>query len=174
MSRTAAGYFEKANRALSGARLLLAARDAEGACNRAYFAMFDAAHAALLTTNPDNPEASTKTHHQLIAAFGKFLVLSAKVDAKFGRALNQVERLRRLADYIGDPVSLDNAAWAVEQAEAFVEAMHAKFMTPKHDVSRTLSHPPTTTLRTRPLSHVSTGNGINSCTKTATTMNTAA
>ena len=48
MSRTVAGYFEKAERALSGARLLLAAEDTEGACNRAYFAMFDAAHAALL------------------------------------------------------------------------------------------------------------------------------
>ena len=134
MSQTVAGYFDKAKRALSSARLLLAARDTEGACNRAYFAMFDAAHAALLATNADNPEASTKTHHQLIAAFGKYLVLTAQVDAKFGRVLNQVERLRRLADYIGDPVSFDDAAWAVEQAETFVEAMRAKFITPKSDV----------------------------------------
>jgi uncharacterized protein (UPF0332 family) len=89
---------------------------------------------SLLATNPDSPEASIKTHHQLIAAFGKNLVLNAKVDAKFGRALNQMERLRRLADYIGDPVSFDDTAWAVEQAETFVEAMHAKFMTPKGDI----------------------------------------
>jgi uncharacterized protein (UPF0332 family) len=134
VSQTVAGYFEKAKRALVGARLLLEAGDSEGASNRAYFAMFDAAHAALLATNPDNPEASTKTHHQLIAAFGRYLVVDAQVDAKFGRALNQVERLRRLADYIGDPVSLDHATWAVEQAKTFVEAMHAKFMMPKGDV----------------------------------------
>ena len=39
---------EKASRALSSARLLLGDGDAEGDCNRAYYAMFDAAHAALL------------------------------------------------------------------------------------------------------------------------------
>lgn len=41
-------YDEKAIRALASARLLLANGDIEGACNRAYYAMFDAAHAALL------------------------------------------------------------------------------------------------------------------------------
>lgn len=38
---------KKAKRALSAARLLLTAGDGDGACNRAYYAMFDAAHAAL-------------------------------------------------------------------------------------------------------------------------------
>lgn len=41
-------YDEKAICALASARLLLANGDIEGACNRAYSAMFDAAHAALL------------------------------------------------------------------------------------------------------------------------------
>ncbi len=41
-------YLAKAERALASARLLLADDDREGACNRAYYAMFDAAHAALL------------------------------------------------------------------------------------------------------------------------------
>jgi uncharacterized protein (UPF0332 family) len=118
---------------LSGARLLLSGGDAEGACNRAYFAMFDAAHAALLATNPAIPEASTKTHHGLISAFGKYLVLGKHVESEFGGALNKVERLCRLADYIGDPVSLEDAAWAVAQVEAFVDAMRSKFMTPKGD-----------------------------------------
>jgi uncharacterized protein (UPF0332 family) len=128
---TVAGYFQKAERALSGARLLLAANDTEGACNRAYFAMFDAAHAALLATSADVPKASTKTHHGLIAAFGKHLVLGKYVDSSFGGALNKVQRLRQLADYTGDPVNLEDATWAVEQAEAFVAAMRSKFMTPE-------------------------------------------
>ncbi|MFP3248173.1 MAG: HEPN domain-containing protein, partial [Paraburkholderia sp.] len=38
----------KADRALEEARVLLRAGGYEGACNRAYYAMFDAAHAALL------------------------------------------------------------------------------------------------------------------------------
>lgn len=39
---------QKADRALASARLLLDAGDTEGACNRAYYAMFDAARAALV------------------------------------------------------------------------------------------------------------------------------
>jgi len=130
MSRTttAAAYFRKAERALSGARLLLAGGDAEGACNRAYFAMFDAAHAALLAVDVDVSESAIKTHRGLIAAFGKHLVQGKRVAAEFGGALNKVERLRLLADYVGDPVTLEDATWSVEQAEAFVEAMRTRFL----------------------------------------------
>ena len=45
---TPAKYLIKAERALHAARLLNAAGEIEGACNRAYYAMYDAAHAALL------------------------------------------------------------------------------------------------------------------------------
>jgi uncharacterized protein (UPF0332 family) len=45
---TPEAYTEKASRALASAKLLLADGDFEGACNRAYYAMFDAAHALLL------------------------------------------------------------------------------------------------------------------------------
>ena len=37
----------KADRALASAKLLLDSGDVDGACNRAYYAMFDAARAAL-------------------------------------------------------------------------------------------------------------------------------
>ncbi|WP_295439099.1 HEPN domain-containing protein [uncultured Thiodictyon sp.] len=42
-------YLAKARRALASARLLLADGDLDGACNRAYYAMFDAAQAAVET-----------------------------------------------------------------------------------------------------------------------------
>jgi uncharacterized protein (UPF0332 family) len=126
---TARAYLEKAERALSGARLLLGAGDSEGACNRAYYAMFDAAHSALLSVQTDALETSTKTHQGLISAFGKHIVQGHHVDVELGRALNKVQRLRQLADYTGDPVSLEDARWAVEQAQAFVEAIRSKFMT---------------------------------------------
>lgn len=38
----------KAERAAASAKLLLEVGDADGACNRAYYAMYDAARAALL------------------------------------------------------------------------------------------------------------------------------
>jgi len=47
---TPAAYIGKAERALSAAHLLLRAENIEGACNRAYYAMFDAAYAALLAS----------------------------------------------------------------------------------------------------------------------------
>jgi hypothetical protein len=40
-------YFVKARVAAHSAQLLLDAGDADGACNRAYYAMFDAAPSAL-------------------------------------------------------------------------------------------------------------------------------
>jgi uncharacterized protein (UPF0332 family) len=120
-------YFEKAERALSAARVLLSADNTEGACNRAYYAMFDAAHAALLAANIGIADTSVKTHAGLISAFGKHLVQAGLVDVEHGRSFNQVQRLRQLADYTGDPVSVDDAAWALDQAEAFVAAVKAKF-----------------------------------------------
>lgn len=126
----AAAFMDKARRALSGARLLLAAEDTEGACSRAYYAMFDAARAALLSGNAEGTETGTRTHRGLIAAFGKHLVLSGQVDAELGRSLNAVQSLRMTADYIGEPPSLAEAAWAIEQAETFIEVLRTRSIVP--------------------------------------------
>jgi uncharacterized protein (UPF0332 family) len=121
----------KAERALVEARLLLREKATEGACNRAYYAMHDAAHAALLATGHETPDAMIKTHHGLIAAFGKDLVLSGRLDAAFGRALNAVRDVRQLADYGRDPPPFVEAEWAVAQAEAFVAAVHGMLTQPE-------------------------------------------
>jgi uncharacterized protein (UPF0332 family) len=123
-----AAYIAKAERAMSAARVLLKARNTEGACNRAYYAMFDAAHAALLAAKVRNADASIKTHSGLLSAVGKHLVQAGLIDVGHGRSFNQVQRLRQLADYTGDSIGLDEAAWALDQAEAFVAAIKAKFL----------------------------------------------
>lgn len=124
---TPAAYMRKSEQALSSARQLLATGDADGACNRAYYAMFDAAHAALLAANVGATASATKTHRGLISAFGQHLVLGGHVAAELGSSLNKVERLRLLADYTGDPVSDEDSAWAVEQSGIFVAAISAAF-----------------------------------------------
>ena len=124
---TPAAYMRKSEQALSSARQLLATGDADGACNRAYYAMFDAAHAALLAANVETAANSTKTHRGLISAFGQHLVLGGHVASELGSSLNKVERLRLLADYTGDPVSDEDSAWAVEQSGIFVAAIRATF-----------------------------------------------
>lgn len=117
----------KAWRAVASSQLLRDAGDANGACNRAYYAMFDAAHAALLWAGAHVNPAETKTHRGLIAAFGEHLVKTARLSADLGKALNQVERLRLLADYTGEEVDSDRVRWAVEQARTFAETVQQTF-----------------------------------------------
>ena len=120
-------YSRKAERGLSAARLLLDSGDTEGACNRAYYAMYYAAQAALLAAGIAEPEDGYKTHQGLIAAFGKHLVLCGHIDQSFGRSINKVQRFRQIADYTGDPFPVADAMSAVAQAETFVAAIRSRF-----------------------------------------------
>ena len=118
----------KAIQASVSAKLLLNAGDADGACNRAYYAMFDAARAALLASGaPVAPEIA-KTHSGLISAFSLHLVKTGRVPIELGKSLNKAEELRLIADYKGDPVEIDAASWAVFEAHAFVQVMQDTFM----------------------------------------------
>lgn len=120
----------KANRALASAKLLLDSGDVDGACNRSYYAMFDAARAALLSISAPVPAEIARTHSGLITAFSLHLVKPGLVAVEHGRSLNKVEDLRLIADYKGDPVTLENAAWALEQSEKFLAAVQALIAEP--------------------------------------------
>ncbi|MCK5662677.1 MAG: HEPN domain-containing protein [Thiotrichaceae bacterium] len=110
----------KAKRATASAKILLDDGDIDGACNRAYYGMFDAAHAALLAVgDPVNP-ANTKTHRGLIGAFGQYLIKPGLLKIELGRLFNQVEQIRLIADYMGEEVDFDKGKWAVEKAEFLV------------------------------------------------------
>lgn len=118
----------KAIRAAASAKVLLDTGDADGACNRAYYAMYDAARAALLASGaPVEPEVA-KTHNGLISAFSLHLVKTGRVSVELGKALNKAEELRLVADYKGDAVEKEDADWAVSQAQTFVHAMQTTFM----------------------------------------------
>lgn len=78
--------------------------------------MFNAARAALLILGL--PGTVSKSHDGLIRVFGEHVILGGYLDKQFGRSLNDVERLRQIADYIGDPPSAKDTAWVIEQAEA--------------------------------------------------------
>ena len=110
----------KAVRAAASARMLLDAKDMDGACNRAYYAMFDAARSALLATDAPTAPELAKTHGGLITAFSLHLVKTGRVPVKFGKALNRVADIRLVADYTGDQVDTETARWAVGEAERFV------------------------------------------------------
>jgi uncharacterized protein (UPF0332 family) len=115
--------FHKASVAVASSELLLKSGDFDGACNRAYYAMFDAARAVLLVTGAVGDLSTIKTHNGLISAFSLHLVKTGLVSIELGKAINKVEDLRLLADYKGDEVEIDKAQWALKQAQKFVEAM---------------------------------------------------
>lgn len=117
----------KAQRALTSARTLLADGDNDGACNRAYYAMFDAARAALLACKAPVPPEVAKTHSGLISAFSLHLVKPGAFPMELGKSFNKAEDLRLIADYKGDPLEAQDARWVVDQAGAFVGTIHAQF-----------------------------------------------
>lgn len=120
----AEGLMKKAGQAAASAKLLLDSGDADGACNRAYYAVFDAARAALLVTGHD----VGKTHKGVLNAFSDRLVKNGPLPKEMGRLLKYAETFRYVADYEGDPVQLGDAREMVAKAESFVLAMQAVFM----------------------------------------------
>lgn len=117
----------KATRAVASSRLLLDAGDVDGACNRAYYVMFDAARAALIESGSSVPSEVARTHSGLISTFSLQLVKTGRVSIEYGKALNKVAEIRLIADYTGDEVTLELTSWVVEQAAAFIKAMQLAF-----------------------------------------------
>ena len=71
---TANELFDKAQVALKSAEILLSAGDFDGCANRAYYAMFDAARAALLNTACAEHVLAIKSHSGLISFFSQRLI----------------------------------------------------------------------------------------------------
>jgi uncharacterized protein (UPF0332 family) len=123
----ATDWIVKAERAAASAKLLLAAGDLEGAGNRAYYARFDGARAALMATGAPAEAPTAKTHNGLFAAFSRCLVKTGRVSVEFGRTFNKAEEIRLISDYTGNPIGPEQAFWVVEQAALFVQTIRTQF-----------------------------------------------
>jgi uncharacterized protein (UPF0332 family) len=113
----------RAQRTVASAKLLFDAADLNGACNRAYYAMFDAARAALLTVEEPVRSEVIKTHSGLITAFSLYLIKTGRIPEQYGKALRQVDQIRLIADYSDAEIESDDAATAIRQASDFVTAL---------------------------------------------------
>jgi len=98
----------KAVQAVASARALRDLGDADGACNRAYYAMFDAVRAVLLAT--DAGVSATKTHKGIHVLFHDRLVRAGRVSEEIARFLKRAEIARYTADYSEDLISLEVAS----------------------------------------------------------------
>jgi uncharacterized protein (UPF0332 family) len=117
----------KAQQALLSAKTLLASNDPDGACNRAYYAVFDAARAALLSIKAPVLPETIKTHAGLNRAFALHIVKQGLFPAEIGKSLQQIEEMRLIADYDGNPLESGDAIWAVDEAALFLAEIAARF-----------------------------------------------
>jgi uncharacterized protein (UPF0332 family) len=124
-------FVQKASTNLKSAKMLLDAGDADSACNRAYYAMYDAARACLAWASVAPERGAFKTHQGLIAAFGLHLVKPGLFPADIGRLFQSNQFLRQVADYDELPVSQEQAELALAAAEKFVSTAVALIAEPR-------------------------------------------
>ena len=111
---------KRAHRSLRSARNLLEDGDYDFAVSRAYYAMFYAASAALLTQN-----VRRARHSGVIASFGQYLIKTGKLDPELQKSLQGAFEDRSEADYAGLFPSRDEVEHRIEEASDFVEAVSA-------------------------------------------------
>lgn len=112
-----------ASRALRSAQTLLDDGDPNGACNRAYYAVFEAINAALETTNAP----ATKTHRGIRSLFVQYFPDLARKGETASKTIHDTQLAREVADYRGEFVPAEEAQQAVQRAQSFVSAIAQEF-----------------------------------------------
>ena len=121
MSAETEALLAKARRSLDNARRSLEAGDADFAASRAYYAMFYAAEALLLSRG-----LVFSKHGAVIAEFSREFVRSGEFAAEYGRALREALEERIVADYqAGEHFPAARGQKLLTRAEAFVDAAQA-------------------------------------------------
>ena len=112
-----------ADESLRASRLLHQNDCFYSAVSRSYYAMFDAARAALLASGYD--AESTKTHKGILVAFSQRLVKNGTLPKEMSQHLQRAEWIRNLSDYKGDVCDRAEVLELLERAQAFVEGVKA-------------------------------------------------
>lgn len=121
-------YLRKARESLASAQADIRGKRYNSAANRAYYAAFQAAVAALITY--DIRGAENWEHEFVAKQFSGKLVWRRKIiKAEFRHVLERLFEVRVLADYRPDPVSVKRSERAVATAKAFLEEVEDKLTT---------------------------------------------
>lgn len=113
------GLLDKAHQSTEAAQSLLADNYVDFSASRAYYAMFYAMEALLLTKN-----LSFSKHSAVIAAFGKEYIKSGILDARFHRAVIDAFDLRNTGDYgTMHAVSAELASQTIQNARELIQAV---------------------------------------------------
>ncbi len=92
----------RADKYLKSAKLLIDEDDNESAVSRAYYAMFYAAEAVLLTKG-----LASDSHKGIISIFGEHFIKTGVFPKNLGRYLNQAFNKRQVGDYSHDFVFVE-------------------------------------------------------------------
>ncbi|MDI6791719.1 MAG: HEPN domain-containing protein [bacterium] len=113
------GQMNKAAEKLAAAKSLAKEGFFDDAISRAYYAVFHAASAVLLTEG-----ITVNTRHSLKSMFGLHLVKSGKLDTHFGKVLNKIKDERENGDYdIFTFFEDEDAEEDIKEAEQFLKGM---------------------------------------------------
>ena len=115
-------WMAKAEKCLSSAELLLKNGDPDAACNRSYYAMFNAARASLLIVG-QGEKAMSKTHSTIIGAFGQYIAKTGFVPLEMGRIFSHEFQRRLFSDYEGGEITVIEAKDSIDNATKFIAAV---------------------------------------------------
>lgn len=118
-------YLRKARESLASAQADVRAKRYNSAANRAYYAAFQAAVAALIDNDVRPGE---NWEHEFVASqfSGKLIWRRKLIKAEFRNVLERLFEVRVDADYRPDPVSVQRSERAVATARAFLEEVENK------------------------------------------------
>ena len=112
------GLLEKSKESIEAAKLLESESYYSFSASRAYYAMFYAAEALLLTLG-----YSFSSHAAVIAAYGQEFAKTQKLDPKYLRYLLDAQDLRNVGDYdIGPGITKEQAELLLLWADDFIAA----------------------------------------------------
>lgn len=123
------GYLAKAKASLRGADSELTQERFDNTANRAYYACFQAAVAALIASRVavQTEAGGVISHHAVHSSFSGLLVYRRKLYPPHLRnMLQELLRDRIIADYHDTPISSARAARVVRQCQSFVREIDAR------------------------------------------------
>lgn len=111
------GYIQKAQKKLEVAERLLKSGDYEDAVSRAYYAVFHATQALLLTEGQH-----AETHKGVVSLFGLLFVKTGKFNKNLGKYLANLKDDRENGDYeIFSFMDEESAETALHEAKEFLK-----------------------------------------------------
>lgn len=117
------GQIEKAEEKLQAARSLFQSAFWDDAISRAYYAVFHAASAALLSEG-----VTAKTHEAVKTLFGLYFIRTGKIENSYGRTIRELKDDREHGDYdVFTSFGREDAEKAIQEAERFLERI-GKFL----------------------------------------------